>query len=140
MKSISSKMVVYNYNTANKLFEKSNNQLESEPILDLPFQLKKEKMYKPSYTESEGLFKTDFTDTGHRKILTGLQKTKIKNLFVGDMIFRGVKSLLIIYFHNETTMFISKYNEFTKFNKLASKTFAEGQFPELYSKIEGSLL
>lgn len=140
MKSISSKMVVYNYNTTNKLFEKSNNQIESEPILDLPFQLKKEKMYKPSYTVPEGLFKTDFTDTGHRKILTGLQKTSIKNLYVGDMIFRGVKSLLIIYFHDETKLFISKYNEFTKFNKLASKTFAEGQFPELYSKIKGSLL
>ena len=49
MKSISSKMVVYNYNTANKLFEKSNNQLESEPILDLPFQLKKE-----NYREAKG--------------------------------------------------------------------------------------
>lgn len=140
MKSISSKMVVYNYNTTNKLFEKSNTQIEPEPVQDLPFQLKKEKMYKPTFTESEGLFKTDFTDTGHRKILTGLQKTKFKNLFVGDMIFRGVKSLLIIYFHNETTMFIGKYNGFTKFNKLASKTFAESQFPELYSKIKGSLL
>lgn len=140
MKSISSKMVVYNYNPTSKIYTKSNVQFEQSPVYDLPYELQKQYLIKDSFTEDYGLVKRHSHQGEFGKPLTGLQKTKFKNLYVGDMLGKEGRSLLIVYFHDETQMFITKYYGFKIINKPASRKYAEGQFPELYSKIKGSLL
>jgi hypothetical protein len=137
MKSINfHKWVVFEINHQTGYYQKRNVQPEIYPVNALPYELKREKLRKETYTVDEGLTTKKIKENGQKEILTGFVDTKIRNLFVGNMMHKGVRSLVIVYFSLDNRhLHIFLYTDFCKPNKMQSRLFAEREFIELHIKV-----